>query len=199
MPGEMRGVSAPGLVPLPAQALDGLETQFDPKAQRVPTHPNRFRRVAGQYDPRLQLTGAPDHQSAEGGQRRLAPPPYPVRGGLRARIWRHNLGLFSPRSHSTITVVSPGAAGARACSSSTTGSIQDPGRLAGRMRQSLPRTGYGATGMAHPRWSTLMRSVKDPGRQRHPPSASGQGPKPGGHPRHQDRTHFSNGAKQRLT
>ena len=58
----------------------------------------------------------------------------------------------STRSHSATTVISLvislGTAGAKACSSSTIGSIQAPRWLARRMRQ--------ATGMAQPRQTTLM-------------------------------------------
>ena len=70
MAGDARRVRPPGLVPLPAQALDGpriqygagFETHFDPEAQSVPTHPNRLRRMVRQYDPGLRLIGVPDHQ-----------------------------------------------------------------------------------------------------------------------------------------
>ena len=62
MAGDARGVGPPGLMPLPAQTLDGLETQFDPETQGIPTHPNRLRWLVGQYDPRFQLIGVPDHQ-----------------------------------------------------------------------------------------------------------------------------------------
>ena len=42
--GDAGRVVAPGLVPLSAQALDGLEAQFDPEEQGVPTHPDPFQR-----------------------------------------------------------------------------------------------------------------------------------------------------------
>ena len=53
-----------------------------------------------------------------------------------------------PRSQSTMTVIFSGTAGAKACSSSTVGSIQEPGWSACRMCQ--------ATGMAQLRYTTLM-------------------------------------------
>ena len=62
MPGDARRVGPAGFMPLPAQALDRLEPQLDPEAQRVPTHPNLVRRQAGQDDPRLLLFHVPDRQ-----------------------------------------------------------------------------------------------------------------------------------------
>ena len=172
---DARRISPPRLVPLPAQALDRLETQFDPETQGIPTHPNRLRRVAGQYDPGFRLLGAPDYQQSaaafggalEGGSaahprgvgagnESLGGQPPASRSaegdvfglpdvGMPARSLNlvPQFGTGQARSHSTITVTSWGTAGARARSNSTIGSIQAPGRLAGRMRQ--------ATGIAHPR------------------------------------------------
>ena len=62
MPRNPRRVGSTGLVPLPSQALDRLEPQLDPEAQRVPTHPNFFRGKVGQDDPRLLLFNVPDRQ-----------------------------------------------------------------------------------------------------------------------------------------
>ena len=62
VPGDARRVGSPGLVPLPSQALDRLEAQLDPEAQRVPTHSNLVRRQVGQDDPRLLLLNVPDRQ-----------------------------------------------------------------------------------------------------------------------------------------
>ena len=62
MAGDAGRVSAPGLVPLPAQALDGLEAQFDPEAQGILQRPNLLRWVVSEYDPGFRLTGVPNHQ-----------------------------------------------------------------------------------------------------------------------------------------
>ena len=62
MPRDARRVGPAGLVPLPAQALERLEAQFDPAAQRVPTHPDCFRRKVGEDDPWFLLLGVPDRQ-----------------------------------------------------------------------------------------------------------------------------------------
>ena len=76
MAGYAGGVGAPGLVPLPAQALYGLEAQFDPEAQGVPAGSYLIGRQVGEDDPGFLLPGVPDHQqgaaalgfgSAEGG------------------------------------------------------------------------------------------------------------------------------------
>ncbi len=50
------------VMPLPTQALDRLEPQLDPEAERVPTHPNFVRRKVGQDNPRLLLFNVPDRQ-----------------------------------------------------------------------------------------------------------------------------------------
>ena len=55
-------VGPPGFIPLPAQALNRLEAQFDPETQRVPTHPDFFRRKVGEDDPRLLLFNVPDRE-----------------------------------------------------------------------------------------------------------------------------------------
>ena len=55
-------VGSPGLVPLPAQAFDGLEAQFDPEAQGVPTGSGVLRRQVGEDDPRFFLLDVPDRQ-----------------------------------------------------------------------------------------------------------------------------------------
>ena len=55
-------VGPAGLIPFPAQALDRLEAQFDPEAERVPTHPDRFRRKVGEDDPWFLLISVPDRQ-----------------------------------------------------------------------------------------------------------------------------------------
>ena len=74
--GNTRWVGAPGLIPLPAQALDGLEAQFDPEAQGVPTWSHLIGRKVGEDDPGFVLLDVPDDQqgaaalgfgSAEGG------------------------------------------------------------------------------------------------------------------------------------
>ena len=57
-------VGPAGLIPFPAQALDRLEAQFDPEAERVPTHPDCFRRKVGEDDPWLLLLGVPDRQQS---------------------------------------------------------------------------------------------------------------------------------------
>ena len=57
---EMRArPGARGLVPLPAQALDGLEAHLDPEAQSVPAHPCLLRGQAGEDDPGFLLPGVP--------------------------------------------------------------------------------------------------------------------------------------------
>ena len=48
--GDACRVGAPGLVPLPAQALEGLAAQFDPAAQRVPTDADFLGRQVGEDD-----------------------------------------------------------------------------------------------------------------------------------------------------
>ena len=55
--GDAGGVGPSGLVPLPAHALDGLEAQFDPEAESVPTHSHCFRRQVGEDDPGFLLAG----------------------------------------------------------------------------------------------------------------------------------------------
>ena len=74
--GDTRWVGAPGLIPLPAQAFDGLEAQFDPEAQGVPTWSHLIGRKVGEDDPGFALLDVPDDQqgaaalgfgSAEGG------------------------------------------------------------------------------------------------------------------------------------
>ena len=60
--GDAGRVGAPGLVPFPAQALDGLEAQFDPEAQGVPADPDLLRRQVGEDDPGFLLLGVPDGQ-----------------------------------------------------------------------------------------------------------------------------------------
>ena len=60
--GDARRVGAPGLVPLPAQAFDGLEAQFDPEAQGVPTGSGVLRRQVSEDDPRFFLLDVPDRQ-----------------------------------------------------------------------------------------------------------------------------------------
>ena len=60
--GDAGGVGPSGLVPLPAHALDGLEAQFDPEAESVPTHSHCFRRQVGEDYPGFLLLGVPDHQ-----------------------------------------------------------------------------------------------------------------------------------------
>ena len=60
--GDARRVGAPGLVPLPAQAFDGLEAQFDPEAQGVPTGPGVLRRQVSEDDPGFFLLDVPDRQ-----------------------------------------------------------------------------------------------------------------------------------------
>ena len=60
--GDAGGVGTAGLVPLPAQALDGLEAQLDPEAQRVPTGSHLVRSQVGEDDPGFLLLGVPDGQ-----------------------------------------------------------------------------------------------------------------------------------------
>ena len=60
--GDARRVGAPGLVPLPAQAFDGLEAQFDPEAPGVPTGSGVLQRQVGEDDPRFFLLDVPDLQ-----------------------------------------------------------------------------------------------------------------------------------------
>ena len=52
----------PGLVPLPAQALEGFEAQFDPETESVPTGSHLLGREVGEDDPGLLLLDVPDHQ-----------------------------------------------------------------------------------------------------------------------------------------
>ena len=47
---------------LPAQALEGLETQFDLEAQGVPAGSHPIGRKVGEDDPGFFLLGVPDHQ-----------------------------------------------------------------------------------------------------------------------------------------
>ena len=55
-----RGVPATGFPPLPAHALERLESRLYPEPERAPRRP-RLRRVkVGQYDPRRRLTIEPD-------------------------------------------------------------------------------------------------------------------------------------------
>ena len=91
-----------------------------------------------------------------------------------------------PRSQSTMTVIFSGTAGAKACSSSTVGSIQEPGWSACRMCQ--------ATGMAQLRYTTLMTMAVVWSPLRVGSMAKAKPPD-----RHQQRTHRSSGAKQRVT
>ena len=67
--GDAGRVGAPGLVPLPAQALDGLEAQFDPEAQGVPAGSGVLRRQVGEDDPGFFLLG---YQTTSRVQRRWA-------------------------------------------------------------------------------------------------------------------------------
>ena len=87
--GDARRVRSPGLVPLPAQALEGLEAQFYPEAQGVPTGPCLRRRKVGQ-DPRLLLPGVPDRQQGAtafggGGGKRYPTDPAVSGRGTKAR------------------------------------------------------------------------------------------------------------------
>ena len=87
MPRNPRRVSPAGLLPLPTQALDRLEPQLDPEAERVPTHPNFVRRKVGQDNPRLLLFNVPDRQQGATAfycclaERRPAPGPRGIRTG----------------------------------------------------------------------------------------------------------------------
>ena len=51
MAGYSLRIGPASLLPLPAQALERLEPQLDPEAQRIPTHPGLVRGKAGQDDP----------------------------------------------------------------------------------------------------------------------------------------------------
>ena len=62
VPGDAGGVGAPRLVPLPAQALEGLEAQLDPEAQGVPAGTHLIGCKVGEDDPGFLLFGVPDHQ-----------------------------------------------------------------------------------------------------------------------------------------
>ena len=62
--GDACRIGAPDLVPFPAHALDGLEAQFYPEAQSVPTHPDLIGGggQVGEDDPGFVLFGVPDGQ-----------------------------------------------------------------------------------------------------------------------------------------
>ena len=68
--GDARRVGAPGLVPLPAQAFDGLEAQFDPEAQGVPTGSGVLRRQVSVR--MIQGSSCSTYQTANRVQRRFA-------------------------------------------------------------------------------------------------------------------------------
>ncbi len=55
-------VGSPGLVPLPAYTFEGLEAQFDPEPQGVPTGPHFLGRQVGEDDPGFLLLGVPNHE-----------------------------------------------------------------------------------------------------------------------------------------
>ena len=57
VPGDAGGVGAPRLVPLPAQALEGLEAQLDPEAQGVPAGTHLIGCKVGEDDPGFLLFG----------------------------------------------------------------------------------------------------------------------------------------------
>ena len=60
--GDAGRVGSTGLLPLPTQALDRLEAQFDPEAQGVPAGSGVLRRQVGEDDPRFFLLDVPDPQ-----------------------------------------------------------------------------------------------------------------------------------------
>ena len=62
MAGYSLRIGPASLLPLPAQALERLEPQLDPEAQRIPTHSNLLRGKVGQDDPGLLLFCVPDRQ-----------------------------------------------------------------------------------------------------------------------------------------
>ena len=90
--GDARWVGAAGLVPLPAQALEGLEAQLNPEAQRVPTDPDLLRRQVSEDDPRFLLL---TYQTTSRVQRRWAlvvlkavPRPIHAVSGRETKCWR---------------------------------------------------------------------------------------------------------------
>ena len=92
--GDVSWIGAPGLVPLPAEALDGLEAQFDPETEGVPTGSHLIGCQVGEGDPGFLLLGVPDHQQGsaaldggmtEGG---AAPDPGRVGNGDEGRAGR---------------------------------------------------------------------------------------------------------------
>ena len=76
--GDAGGVGPSGLVPLPAQALEGLEAQFDPEAQRLPAGSHRLRRQVGED---IQGSSCSTYQTTNRVQRRWAV------GGPKAALW----------------------------------------------------------------------------------------------------------------
>ena len=96
--GDTGRVGAAGLVPLPTQALDGLEPQLDPEAQRVPTYPNLVRRKVSQDD---QGSSCSTYQTASRVQRRLAAVllkavPWPIQA-VSGRGTKARAGSLRPR------------------------------------------------------------------------------------------------------
>lgn len=61
MPPCSNRVRPPGVFPLPANAFQGAEAQFDPDPQTVPTNADALRWQVGQQNPRLDLVIPPNH------------------------------------------------------------------------------------------------------------------------------------------
>ena len=78
-------VGSPGLVPLPAQALEGLEAQLDPEPQGVPTRPHFWggrsvRMTQGSSCSAYQTTSRVQRRWAVGGPKAVPRPIQAVSG-----------------------------------------------------------------------------------------------------------------------